>query len=91
LAERLQVVVHQERDRIVAGGKALAFGAVRAVCDLRAELALLVLEFEFFHACGAEEIGDRAVVRKAGHLRVSAVRAASPSGHPGLCPRSGFL
>lgn len=86
-----EVVIHQEQVGIVACRKALAFHLVRAISNLHAESALLAFQFEFLFACRAEEIGKRAVVWKARHLRGAAVRAIGPRAHPGFGPCAGIL
>lgn len=54
--KRFEVVVHQEQIRIVADGKAFAFGLERSIDDSRSEPAFLALEFEFLFAGWAKEI-----------------------------------
>jgi hypothetical protein len=62
--KRLEIVVHEEQVRIIAGSQTLALRLECAVDDSRAEFALLTLKFELFTAGGAKEIRKRAVIGK---------------------------
>src|SRR6185437_13416060 len=85
-SKRLEVVVHQEQARIIAGGKTFTFGLESAVDDPRSELAFLALEFELLFAGRVKEVGEWRVVGEGRNLRVAAVGTICPRADPRLRP-----
>src|ERR1700754_1325110 len=89
--KRLEVVIHQQQIWVVVRRETLAFRVEFPVENFRAEFALLALEFEFLAAGTAEEIRQRAVVRKRRNPRIAAMRTIRPRAHPRFGPGAGVL
>jgi len=89
--ERLEIVIHEKQVWIIARSQPLTFRLECPVDNPCSEFAFLALEFEFFIAGDAEEIGERAVVRERRNLRVAAVGAIGPGAYPGFGPCASIL
>src|SRR5260370_25763344 len=72
-AKALQIIVQQEKVRIVVRDQAGTHGAKRAVQDPGAKFSLGTLQFVLFAAIGTKEVGDRPVGFVLSHLGVAAV------------------